>query len=143
MARTVIGKGSPNKAGTGGVHGSPLGEEEGKLAKTEMGWPVDQEFLVPDAVREVFSKKHQSMRETVSSWQSSFESWTTNPELVPAGRSRKPTSEVNRLKLARFKNDSPVGRMVASEVEHHVLHQRQPFGVWTRASAHNGYAAWV
>ena len=36
--KTTIGKGSPNKQGTGSVHGAPLGEEEARLAKKELNW---------------------------------------------------------------------------------------------------------
>jgi transketolase len=46
--RTVIGYGSPNKAGTSKAHGSPLGEEEVKLAKQELGWSTTDTFFVPE-----------------------------------------------------------------------------------------------
>ncbi len=36
--KTVIGFGSPTKAGTAGVHGSPLGEDEIKLVRKLFGW---------------------------------------------------------------------------------------------------------
>lgn len=36
--KTVIGFGSPNKAGTSSSHGSPLGADEGQLAKDTLGW---------------------------------------------------------------------------------------------------------
>ena len=48
--RTVIGYGSPNKHGTAEVHGSPLGPEETKLTKENLGWPTEPTFHVPDAV---------------------------------------------------------------------------------------------
>ena len=38
IARTVIGKGSPNRAGTSKVHGEALGEEELALTRQELGW---------------------------------------------------------------------------------------------------------
>lgn len=37
--QTQIGFGSPNKANTGGVHGSPLGEAEIALARKQLNWP--------------------------------------------------------------------------------------------------------
>ncbi len=37
--KTTIGFGSPNKQGTSGVHGAPLGDEEIELARKALGWP--------------------------------------------------------------------------------------------------------
>jgi transketolase len=50
--RTVIGHGSPNKAGTSKVHGSPLGDEELAATKHALGWPHEEPFTVPDDVRD-------------------------------------------------------------------------------------------
>jgi len=50
--KTVIGYGSPNKAGSEESHGAPLGEAEIRLTKKALGWPEDEAFLVPDAVLE-------------------------------------------------------------------------------------------
>jgi transketolase len=47
ICRTVIGYGSPNKAGTGSAHGEPLGEEEVLLAKKQLGWNYDKPFSIP------------------------------------------------------------------------------------------------
>ena len=52
ILRSVIGYGSPNKAGSQAAHGSPLGEEEVALAKQEYGWTAEQPFHVPDGVLE-------------------------------------------------------------------------------------------
>ncbi len=51
VARTHIGYGSPNLQDTSGVHGSPLGEDEMRLAKQNLGWPETPDFLVPDEVK--------------------------------------------------------------------------------------------
>jgi len=51
VVRTTIGFGSPNKQGTAGIHGSPLGPEEVVLTKRNLNWPEDEFFLVPDSVR--------------------------------------------------------------------------------------------
>jgi transketolase len=52
--RTHIGYGSPHKQDTFEAHGSPLGEDEVRLTKQNLGWPTDPPFYVPDAVRKVF-----------------------------------------------------------------------------------------
>jgi transketolase len=52
--RTVIGYGSPTKAGTAECHGSPLGTEEVKLTKEALGWPDDLFFAVPQRVHDYY-----------------------------------------------------------------------------------------
>ncbi len=48
--KNVIGYGSPNKAGTSGVHGAPLGKDEIEMMKELMGWDPEESFVVPDDV---------------------------------------------------------------------------------------------
>ncbi|MGE0222380.1 MAG: transketolase [Acetobacteraceae bacterium] len=48
---TIIGFGAPKKAGTAGVHGSPLGPEEAAAAKALLGWDAPV-FTVPEDVQE-------------------------------------------------------------------------------------------
>jgi transketolase len=52
--RTTIGYGSPKKAGTTHAHGEPLGKEEVIASKENLGWPTDQDFLIPGNVLEHF-----------------------------------------------------------------------------------------
>ncbi|MFS0778395.1 transketolase [Neobacillus sp. 3P2-tot-E-2] len=52
--RTVIGYGSPNRAGTSGVHGSPLGSDELKLTKEAYKWTFEEDFHVPQEVYDNF-----------------------------------------------------------------------------------------
>ena len=58
-AKTVIGFGAPNKAGTHKVHGSPLGAEEIAATRVHLNWPAEA-FVVPqdilDAWRAVGAK---------------------------------------------------------------------------------------
>ncbi len=50
MVKTVIGYGSPNKAGTSAVHGSPLGADEIELTKAAYGLNQDTPFAVEQSV---------------------------------------------------------------------------------------------
>ena len=45
---TTIGYGAPNKGGTAGAHGSPLGDDEIALAREQLGWSHEP-FSVPDS----------------------------------------------------------------------------------------------
>lgn len=51
IVRTHIGFGAPHKQDTFEAHGSPLGADEVKAAKQNLGWPLEPTFLVPDDVR--------------------------------------------------------------------------------------------
>lgn len=50
--KTVIGYGSPNKAGSNSSHGAPLGEDEVEATKANLGWNYSEKFFVPDEVKE-------------------------------------------------------------------------------------------
>jgi transketolase len=48
LVRTHIGYGSPNKHDTFEAHGSPLGVDEVRLTKQNLGWPTEPPFLIPE-----------------------------------------------------------------------------------------------
>jgi transketolase len=72
ITETNIGYGSPNKQDTAEAHGSPLGEEEVKLTKKNLGWPEDQFFLIPDEVKEAFKKVKKRLTDAEKAWQNTF-----------------------------------------------------------------------
>lgn len=73
--RTIIGYGSPNKQGTSGAHGSPLGDDEVALAKQTLGWSTSETFHVPGEALEHFRGAVDAGAETESEWQSRFAAW--------------------------------------------------------------------
>ncbi|NDL67632.1 transketolase [Anaerotalea alkaliphila] len=50
IVKTEIGYGCPAKQGKASAHGEPLGVDNLKAAKGNLGWPLDKEFHVPDEV---------------------------------------------------------------------------------------------
>lgn len=80
IAHTIIGKGSPHKAGSNTAHGSPLGVEEVKETKIVLGIP-EEPFYVPQAVTDFFSKKISQDSTLEDDWNKLFEAWgKANPE---------------------------------------------------------------
>ncbi|MCB2154709.1 transketolase [bacterium] len=69
VGRTRIGFGAPNKVGTAGIHGSPLGAEELKLAKENLGLPVDKDFYVPDGDYEIWSNRAKEGADGYAKWE--------------------------------------------------------------------------
>lgn len=81
VARTVIGKGSPNKAGTSQAHGAPLGADEVIATKKNLDWP-EEEFYIPKAVESYFAEKLQEDKKFEEKWEDKFRLWSkANPEL--------------------------------------------------------------
>ena len=73
--RTTIAYGSPNKGGTSGAHGSPLGEEEILLTKKALGWPSTEPFFVPEAAKAVFGACIPKGEEAEEEWQTRFNAY--------------------------------------------------------------------
>ena len=68
VVRSHIGYGSPNKQDTAAAHGAPLGAEEVRLTKENLGWPTDEPFHVPDAVREHMRQAVEAGAERKRDW---------------------------------------------------------------------------
>jgi transketolase len=68
MCKTVIGFGSPNRAGTSKVHGAPLGPDELKLTKEALGIPLEPTFYVPDEVRAEMGRAVAKGQARVEDW---------------------------------------------------------------------------
>ncbi|MEN3792646.1 transketolase [Fulvimarina sp. MAC3] len=66
--KTVIGYGSPNKAGTHKVHGEALGDDEIALARKELVWESEP-FELPDAVVKGWREVSAKGREAREAWE--------------------------------------------------------------------------
>lgn len=75
LAKTHIGYGSPNKQDTSGVHGSPLGEDELKATKENLGWQYEESFYVPKEVQEIFDNRVSELKPDYEKWQQQFYKW--------------------------------------------------------------------
>lgn len=71
MVRTVIGYGSPNKAGTSGVHGSPLGEAEMEAARKLADWNYPA-FTVPEEVKSHMEALRAEKKKDWEAWNRLF-----------------------------------------------------------------------
>jgi len=81
--RTIIGYGSPNRAGTSEVHGKPLGSEEVAEVKKAYGWTYEEPFTVPDEVRQHMATIHSRLAEQEAAWHDLMKQYETkHPELA-------------------------------------------------------------
>jgi transketolase len=74
-AKTKIGLGSPNKVGTSGVHGSPLGADELQATKDALGWEHSEPFFIPADVKEFCAACVETKGAARSEWQAKYATW--------------------------------------------------------------------
>ncbi len=72
IARTHIGFGSPGKQDKAVAHGAPLGAEEVKRTKENLGWPLEPAFYVPEEVLQHFRKCVERGLQWEADWQAKF-----------------------------------------------------------------------
>ena len=116
--RTVIGYGSPNKAGSEKAHGEALGVDEVKLTKENLGWPSTDAFFVPpealEHMRQTVDRGAQQQRE----WQDRYDAFAqAHPDaargLYAALEHRLPEGWDSELPTWT-KDDKPIATRAAS-----------------------------
>ncbi len=81
VCKTVIGKGSPNRAGTAKAHGEALGAEEIAKTREALGWP-HAPFVVPDDVRAAWNAREAGAKQHAR-WAQAFDAYRRAfPELA-------------------------------------------------------------
>ena len=76
ITKSVIGFGSPNRAGTSKAHGEPLGRDEIALAKQALGWPYREPFVVPDEAVTHWRAQLAAGEEAQKEWMRRFVAFT-------------------------------------------------------------------
>ena len=85
--KTVIGFGSPNKAGTHGCHGAPLGAEEVALTRKALGWEYAP-FVIPEDIYAAWDHRADGAAQE-QAWQDKFEAYRAEyPHLAEAYQRR-------------------------------------------------------
>ena len=98
IAKTIIGKGSPNLEGTSEVHGKALGAEEVEKTKKNCGIPLEPTFYIPPSVKFFFEAHEIELRKKYLKWQENYHKWRLNSsDLADAFDAQK--SPVNERKL--------------------------------------------
>jgi len=75
VVQTHIGYGSPNKQDTAAAHGEPLGADETRLTKENLGWPLDPTFLIPEEALARFRQALQEGKKQEEEWNGRFQSY--------------------------------------------------------------------
>ncbi len=82
IAKTLIGKGIPEVAGTAKGHGEG-GAKFIEGARAGLGLPADEHFYVSPETQEFFAKKKAASKVQFEVWQATYDAWSAaNPELA-------------------------------------------------------------
>ena len=72
LVKTQIGYGCPAKQGKASAHGEPLGEDNVKALKENLGFPADKDFFVPEEVYDNYKKITEEKGKAEEAWNKLF-----------------------------------------------------------------------
>jgi transketolase len=117
VCTTTIAKGSPNKAGTAAAHGEPLGDDEVKASKKNLGFAEDQSFVVPDKVKALFAERREELGKLRKKWDKVFRQYAFKyTERAQAWEAHQKQALPDNLEalLPVFPVDKPLATRIAS-----------------------------
>lgn len=115
---TVIGKGSPHKAGTSKAHGAPLGVEEVAASKEALGLPKE-DFYVPQSVLSFFEQKLAKEAAMEAEWNDLFRRFSSaHPDLAEEFHKMQGRVLPHDLEetLRKIEIKSPISGRAASQI---------------------------
>lgn len=139
IAKTLIGKGIPEVAGTAKAHGEG-GAKFIDAARAALGLPADQHFFVSDDVKAYFSDLKGKRNRLFKKWNKTFEAWkAANPEkaqqLDNAQKDVVPADLIDTIpafpaegKAATRNSGGEVIQAVAAAVPHFITGSADLFG---------------
>lgn len=130
VCRTVIGYGSPNKAGTASAHGDPLGDEEVSLTKENLNWESSEPFAVPQEAGSHLGLAAERGRAKQAAWNAAFSEFREafpdeGQELDDVLRGQLPANWEDGLN-GLFEGADPIATRSASGVVMNAISQGVP-----------------
>jgi transketolase len=106
--KTVIGKGSPNFAGTHDVHGKALGKDEVAATRKNLGW-AHEAFVVPDEVYRPWRAAGRRGAKARKAWEARLAGSAARAEFDRAMSGALPAHALERLDgfIAKAEADQP------------------------------------
>ena len=107
IAKTLIGKGIPEVAGSAKAHGEG-GAKFIEAARAGLGLPADEHFFVSEGTKAFFAQRKEAQAAAFAEWQATYDAWSkANPELsaeLSAGVASATPSDLSD-KIATFPAD--------------------------------------
>jgi transketolase len=94
IVRTIIGYGAPGKANTFEVHGAPLGADEVKKTKANLGWPEQPAFYIPEQALKNMRSALERGKAAEDAWKKRLEAYRAQFPALAAEIERRFSGEL-------------------------------------------------
>lgn len=124
IAKTTIGLGSPNRAGTSESHGKPLGKEEAVLTKKALDIPTDKPFWIDSSLKAFFDAKAIEANKMAEKWKkklSNEDLKVLNPSPLPADLMTILSNVVHKENGASREASNAIIQTLKSTLDHFIV----------------------
>ena len=116
ICKTIIGFGSPNRAGTSKAHGEPFPAEEIELMKEKLGLPKDKSFFVPNEISDLRTKTQEKGENLESQWNELWENYKNKNQEAAKELENSIKGEISKeaLDIPQFGSEKAIATRSAS-----------------------------
>lgn len=116
ICKTIIGFGSPNRAGTSKAHGEPFPAEEIELMKEKLGLPKDKSFFVPDEISDLRAKTQEKGESLENKWNELWENYKNKNQEAAKELENSMKGEISKeaLDIPQFGSEKAIATRSAS-----------------------------
>jgi len=116
ICKTIIGFGSPNRAGTSKAHGEPFPAEEIELMKEKLGLPKDKSFFVPNEISDLRAKTQEKGENLENQWNELWENYKNKNQEAAKELENSIKGEISKeaLDIPKFGSEKAIATRSAS-----------------------------
>ncbi len=116
ICKTIIGFGSPNRAGTSKAHGEPFPAEEIELMKEKLGLPKDKSFFVPNEISDLRAKTQEKGENLENQWNELWENYKNKNQEAAKELENSIKGEISKeaLDIPQFGSEKAIATRSAS-----------------------------
>ena len=116
ICKTIIGFGSPNRAGTSKAHGEPFPAEEIELMKEKLGLPKDKSFFIPNEISDLRAKTQEKGENLENKWNKLWENYKNKNQEAAKELENSMKGEISKeaLDIPQFGSEKAIATRSAS-----------------------------
>ena len=116
ICKTIIGFGSPNRAGTSKAHGEPFPAEEIELMKEKLGLPKDKSFFIPNEISDLRAKTQEKGQNLENKWNELWENYKNKNQEAAKELENSIKGEISKeaLDIPQFGSEKAIATRSAS-----------------------------